>query len=115
MDHVRIFKDSVSIDRWVYDKPTLLLNNNNEIILIFQYSFGPLEWWQWGIDAQGKFFQQYQWCENDLYEDESFKNEISKNEILDKIQHMQSFYKKYNLSEYVNLYAQIERFVLEKY
>ena len=94
-ERVHILKNCVNIDHWFYNKPTLQPDKEGDIILIFQYSMGPCEWWQWSMDAQGKFWMEYKWCENDFYEEDNFKEEISKEDIIKKIQYMQSFFGEY--------------------
>lgn len=51
-ERVHIMENTVRINRWFYNKPTLKSNEEGNIILIFQYSVGPCEWWQWSIDAK---------------------------------------------------------------
>ena len=53
------------------------------IELILQLCFGPLEWWKWSMDKQGKFWVEYKWCENVFYEDDNFKEECSQEKMIE--------------------------------
>ena len=105
---VKVMKNCVNVDRWFYDKPDMKPDEKGDIILVFQYSMGPLEWWKWSIDAQGKFWMEYRWCENDFYEDENFREEISKDDMIKKLQYMQKFFDECGLPEYVEVYRELE-------
>lgn len=113
-ERVSIFDKSVFVDRWNYIKPTMNPDENGDIILVFQMSFGPCEWWKWSMDAQGKFWMEYRWCEDEFFEDESFREEQTKEQILEKIQYMQSFFRDLKIQEYVYLYKKMETYVMEK-
>ncbi len=105
---------SVYIDRWDYQKPSLVADEEGNVTLIFQACFGPLEWWKWSMDAQGKFWMEYKWCENDFYEHENFKEEITQEKMIEKIQFMQRFFAEHELQEYVEVYQKVETLVKEK-
>ena len=70
---IKVFSDSVSIGRWHYTKPLLQPTENGEIVFILQSCFGPCKCWKWSMDAQGKFWIEYEWCENDFYKDDNFR------------------------------------------
>lgn len=114
-DEVKLVKGSCFIGRWNYIKPTYCADKDGDIVLVLQLSFGPCEWWKWGIDSQGKFFMEYRWCENDFYEDESFREEISKEALLERLQYMQKLLIEHGLQEQAELYVGAENFVVEKY
>ncbi|MDE6539932.1 MAG: hypothetical protein K2K66_07060 [Ruminococcus sp.] len=84
----KILKDTLIIDRWWYNKPNLTPDKNGNIVLIRKLSFGPLECYEWGLDSTGKPYELYQWCENDLYEDENYKKHISGLEMRQKLNYM---------------------------
>lgn len=109
-EQVYVMKNCVNINRWFYNTPYMEPDKNGEIILIFQYSMGPAEWWKWSIDAQGKFWMEYRWCEDDFYEDDSFKEEITKEEMIKKMQYMQRFFDEHGVQEYVEEYRRAEEF-----
>lgn len=41
---VHVMENCVNIDRWFYKKTSMESEENGEIILLFQYCMGPLEW-----------------------------------------------------------------------
>ncbi|MDE5834600.1 MAG: hypothetical protein K2H26_03665 [Ruminococcus sp.] len=84
----KILNDTLIIDRWFYNKPTLTPDKNGNIVLIHKVSFGPLECYEWGIDFAGKPYEVYKWCENDLYEDENYIKNISCSELKQKLNYM---------------------------
>ncbi len=54
---------------------------------------------------------EYRWCEDDFYEDASFREEISKDDMIKKMQDMQKFFDEYGLAEYVKMYRNTEELV----
>ena len=50
-------------------------------------------------------------CENDFFEDESFREEYSREKMVEKMQEMQTFFEGYGLDEYVEIYKNAEKFV----
>ena len=42
---------TVYIEKWVFNKPKLMPNQDGNIILISKGCFGPVEVYEWGIDA----------------------------------------------------------------
>ena len=108
---VHVMKNCVNIDRWFYNTPNVKPDEKGDIILLFQYCMGPLEWWKWSIDAQEKFWMEYRWCEDDFYEETSFREEISKDDMIKKMQDMQKFFDEYGLAEYVEMYRNTEELV----
>ena len=71
---------SVFVGSWSYLMPDTEPNPNGRIVLIKKRSFGPLETYDWGIDVNGLPYEEYQWCENDLFENENYFKHISKKE-----------------------------------
>lgn len=110
-ERVHVTKNSVFVDCWDYHKPSLIPDEDGNIKLIFQACFGPCEWWEWSMDAQGKFWMEYKWCENDFYEEDNFKEEISQEKMIEKIQSMQRFFAEHGVQEYVEVYQKVEEFV----
>ena len=109
--NIKVFDNSVYVDKWSYKKPSFKPNEDGEIELSLQLCFGPCEWWKWSIDKQGKFWVEYRWCENDFFEDESFREEYSREKMVEKMQEMQTFFEGYGLDEYVEIYENAEKFV----
>ena len=54
---------------------------------------------------------EYRWCEDDFFEDESFREEYSREKMVEKMQEMQNFFEGYGLDEYVEIYINAEKFV----
>ena len=54
---------------------------------------------------------EYRWCEDDFYEETSFREEISKDDMIKKMQDMQKFFDEYGLAEYVEMYRNTEELV----
>ena len=111
---IKVLNNSVFVGPWNYIKPNMIPNEDGEIELVLQLCFGPCEWWKWSMDKQGKFWMEYRWCENDLYEDESFREECSQEKMIEKMQKMQVLFGECGLSEYVEAYERAERFVKEQ-
>ena len=101
----------VWIDRWEYQKPSCKPDKDGNIVLIMQRCFGPLEWWAWGIDRNGKFYEQYEWCEDDWFADSSYIEEISKEKLLERIKYMQGLFAEQKEYDYVKLYKQMEQYI----
>lgn len=108
LEDVKVFNNCVIIGRWQYNKPDLCADKNGEITLVFKSSFGPCEVWRWTMDAQGRFFMEYKWCEDDFFEDESFKEEVTKDKMIEEMKSMQKFFAGYGLWEYVEAYKAAE-------
>ncbi|MDE6780345.1 MAG: hypothetical protein K2J40_02655 [Ruminococcus sp.] len=100
----KILNNTLVTDRWVYNKPSLTPDKNGNIVLIHKVSFGPLECWEWGIDCAGKPYELYQWCENDLYEDENYTKNISCSELKQKLNYMTELVSDTELSDWSEIY-----------
>lgn len=97
---------SFLIGRWTYSMPDMKPDPDGRIVLIKMLSFGPLEVYEWGIDADGFPFEEYQWAENDFYDDNYVKR-ITKQELTGQIEKLISLLMKHELSEWVSTYHQI--------
>ena len=62
---------NVFVGNWSYIMPDTKANSNGRIILIKKLSFGPCEVYEWGIDSNGLPYEEYKWCENEFYKDET--------------------------------------------
>ena len=111
---IKVLDNSVFVGSWNYIKPNMKPNKDGEIELVLQLCFGPLEWWKWSIDKQGRFWVEYKWCENDFYEDENFVEECSQEKMIEKMQQMQNFFADCGLDEYVDAYERAEQFVKQQ-
>ena len=63
---------TVYIEKWVYNKPKLMPNQDGNIILISKGCFGPVEVYEWGIDANKQAYERYEWLENDFYQGDNY-------------------------------------------
>lgn len=84
----KVLSNTLIIDIWFYNKPNLTPDKNGNTVLIHKVSFGPLECWEWGLDSNKVPYEVYEWCENDLYEDENYKKNISGSEFRQKLNYM---------------------------
>ncbi|MBQ8824446.1 MAG: hypothetical protein IJZ64_04355 [Ruminococcus sp.] len=106
MDNNDIEKQ-INIDRWFYSRPYLEYNNNGDLILIKKLSFGPLEIWEYGLNKNGKYYEMYEWLENDYFKDLNHKTEISKEYICKEINSLLDILQKNDLNNWVELYNDI--------
>lgn len=100
----KILNNTLIIDRWFYNKPSLTPDKNGNIVLIHKVSFAPLECWEWGIDCAGKPYELYRWCENDLYEYENYTKNISCSELKQKLNYMTELVSNTELSDWSEIY-----------
>ena len=75
----------ILLDRWRYSAPAQEPNKEGDTVLIRTSSIAPLESWEWGIDREGRPYEEHQWLENDFYEDENDRRTISRGELLETI------------------------------
>ena len=108
---IEVFENSAFVGMWNYIKPNMKPNKDGNVILVRMLCFGPCEWWEWSMDREGKFWWAHEWCENDLYEDENFREECSWEKMIEKMQQMQAFFADCGLDEYVEAYKKAEHFV----
>ena len=99
-----VLSNTLVIDRWFYNKPNLTPDKNGNIVLIHKISFGPLECWEWGLDSDKIPYETYEWCENDLYEDENYKKHISVSELRQKLNNMIELVKDTKLENWSLIY-----------
>lgn len=100
-------KNSVFIERWLYSEPDLLPNKDGNIVLISKASFGPVEYYEWGIDSDNMPYECYKWLENDYFEDENYFKNIKKEELLKQINSTISLFRSNGLSEWADTYEKI--------
>lgn len=100
----KIINNILITDRWHYRKPNLTPDKHGNIVLIVKLSFGPLEYYEWGIDADKIPYEIYKWCENDLYEDENYKKYISGSELKQKLNYMIQLVSDTELADWSALY-----------
>lgn len=99
--------NSVFIEHWCYTKPDFVPNQNGNIVIIQRVSFGPLEVYEWGIGFNNIPYERYEWIENDFYEDENYRRNITREELFHQILSVVSLFKENGLSEWVTIYEKI--------
>lgn len=95
------------IENWCYTKPNLVPNENEDIVIIKKVSFGPLEVYEWGIDFNNTPYEWYKWVENDFYENENYRKNITKEELFNQIFSVILLFKENRLSEWITIYEKI--------
>ncbi len=98
---------SIFIGRWSYVSPDTKPNSDGRIVLIKKRSFGPLETYDWGIDANGLPYEEYEWVENDFYADENYFKYITKKELTEQIVKLISALTENGLPEWASTYQKI--------
>ena len=111
---ISVHDKSVFVGIWNYIKPDLKPDKDGNVMLVKMLCFGPLEWWECSMDKDSKFWWEHQWCENDLYEAENFREEYPQEKMIEKMQQMQNFFGECGLDEYVKVYKKAEQFVREQ-
>ncbi|MBQ9540985.1 hypothetical protein [Ruminococcus sp.] len=69
--------------------------------------FGPPEAEDWGIDADGRFYEEYCRCEDDLYKDENCRKYITKEEMAERIRSVQVMFERSGRSEWAEIYKKL--------
>ena len=86
--------------------PDTVRNGEGRIVLIDKRSFGPLESYTFGIDADNEPFQAYEWLENDLYDDNFFIH-ITKKELAEQIEKLVIMFAENRQPEWAEAYQKI--------
>ncbi len=86
-------------------------DKDGNIVIIRLASFGPLEYYEWGINTDNQPYELYQWCEDDFYEDSNYCKIISKEELLKIIDNQIEISSKNGSSEDVSKYNDIKKWV----
>ena len=86
-------------------------DKDGNIVLIRFTSFGPLEYYEWGINAENQPYERYQWCEDDFYEDSNYCITISKEKLLKEIDRHIEFLSKGGFDEEATKYREIKKWV----
>ena len=98
---------NVFVGNWSYIMPDTKANSNGRIVLIKKLSFGPCEVYEWGIDNNGLPYEEYKWCEDEFFKDESYFKRLTKKELTEQIENVIRLFKENELSEWVNIYYKI--------
>ena len=95
------------IERWLYTRPDLVPNKDGNIVLISKKSFGPLEVYEWGLDADNNAYELYEWLENDFYEDESYYRNIGREELERQIHSIILLFRNNGLPKWADFYEKM--------
>ena len=98
---------NVFVGNWSYIMPDTKANSNGRIVLIKKLSFGPCEVYEWGIDNNGLPYEEYKWCEDEFFKDESYFKRLTKKELTEQIENVIRLFTENELSEWVNVYYKI--------
>lgn len=105
----KVIRNQLFLDRWFYSAPSLKPNDEGKIVVISQMSVGPCEYFEWGINASGKTYEEYKWLENDFYEDESYYEEIEIERFLSQIEKIKELVKDTELNSWLKVYDEAIR------
>ena len=100
-------KEPVHIGEWFYSLPETTPNKDGNIVLIKMVCFGPLEVYEWGINADNSPFEMYQWCENEFLEDTSYNKTISWKELEAKLSSCIKLFEQEGLIEWKSAYEEV--------
>lgn len=109
----KVLSNTLVTGRWFYNKPNLTPDKNGNIVLIHKVSFGPLECWEWGLDSDKIPYETYEWCENDLYEDENYNKSISVSELRQKLNYMTEMVSGTELENWSLIYKKVTEMIVE--
>ena len=56
----------IRLDGLWYSAPAQALNAEGDSVLICAASIAQMESWEWGIDREGRPYEEHQWLENDF-------------------------------------------------
>ncbi len=97
----------VFIGRSLYQMPDSVPNEQGDRVLLKMRCFGPLEAEDLGIDADGRFYEEYCWFEDDLYKDENCRKYITKEEMEERIKSVQVMFERSGHSEWAEIYKKL--------
>ena len=97
----------VFIGRLLYQMPDSVPNEQGDMVLLKMRCFGPLEAEDLGIDADGRFYEEYCWFEDDLYKDENCRKYITKEEMAERIKSVQVMFERSGRSEWAEIYKKL--------
>lgn len=100
-------KEFQRVEQWYYSKPDFIPDKDGNIVLISKKSFGPLEIYEWGLDADNNAYELYKWLENDFYEDESYCRNIEREKLQKQIHSIILLFRNNGLPEWADFYEKI--------
>ena len=102
---------SVQIGSWFYNTPKLEPEEDGKIVLACAYCVGPAQILEYSVDRQGKFWREYKDVEYAFFEDDSFKEEVTQEEVISHIKGLQKLFSENGATEYAKKYEEIEDFI----
>ena len=99
----------IRLEGCLYSAPAQAPNDEWDTVLIRAASIAPLESWEWGVDREGRPYEQHQWLENDFYEDENVRRAISREELLETVDDLIRQLREKQAEEWAEVYAHIRR------
>lgn len=98
---------TVYIEKWVYNKPRLMPNQDGNIILISKGCFGPVEVYEWGMDANKQAYERYEWLENDFYQSDNYWITITQEQLQQQIQNVIVLFRNNGFPDWAEMYETI--------
>ena len=100
---------TIVIDRWHYPaRPDTTADENGDVVVIRQTSFAPAEVFEYGIGPDNRAFARYQWRENDFYEENNERNEISHDELRERMDEIVTLFRKHGFEESASAYERLK-------
>ena len=109
-DVKQVISGNLRVGSLFYSAPQSVPNKDGRIVVIRMKCFGPLEVYEWGIDADQSFYEMYQWCENDLYDD-NYDKKISKEKFIEQIENMKRLIQGTEAADWAETYDKILRMI----
>ena len=108
-DRRKMAGKTIVIDRWHYpEKPDTTADENGDVVVIRQTSFAPAEVFEYGIGPDNRAFARYQWRENDFYEENNEQNEISHDELCNRIDELIELFRNHGFDESASAYERMK-------
>ncbi|MDE6983585.1 MAG: hypothetical protein K2O99_03485 [Lachnospiraceae bacterium] len=98
---------TVYVKQWLYREPDLIPDKDGTVVLISKACFGPVEVYQWGINADGQAYALYEWLENDFYACDNYCITIEREALLKQIQQVIAEFRNSDLPDWAQLYETI--------
>ena len=109
MTNVKRKKKNVFIGIWDYIEPDLTPNIEGNRVLIKKLCVGPVETWEWGIDSDNKLYVDYKWLENDFFADESFHEEMSLVEMIERLKAQAKIFADKGYPDWAEMYDNLSK------
>lgn len=100
----KVIGNQLFVDRWFYPAPSLKPDDKGRIVIVNKMSVEPCEYFEWGIDPKGKTYEEYKWLENDLFEDDSYYEEIELERFISIVENAKELVKDTELSSWIKVY-----------